>query len=324
MAYSAAVLQRARARLEQQNDRRRRDYEQRAQTAYARQPRLREVERAQRGVMASVLAAAFDRGTDPLAAVEEAKQKSRTLERQAQALLLEAGLPADYLDEELSCPKCGDSGYVGAQMCSCLHDLCRQEQLAELSALLPTGQECFERFDLQLYPDRYESGIGANPRKLMRENLDVCKKYAAGFSRSSGNLLFYGAPGLGKTFLSACIARQVADAGFSVEYVSAVRLFADYEAVRFGGGEADLKKYAVCDLLILDDLGTELTTQLVVSTLYTLLNTRLLERRPTIVNTNLRPDEIGTRYGPQLSSRFLGLFQRLPFAGSDIRLLLAK
>ena len=324
MAYSAAVLQRARARLEQQNDRRRRDFEGRAQTAYARQPRLREVERAQRGVMASVLAAAFDRGTDPLAAVEEAKQQSRALEQQAQALLLEAGLPADYLDETPSCPQCGDSGYVGAQMCGCLRELCRQEQLAELSALFPTGQECFERFDLRLYPDRYDPTFRASPRKLMQSNFEACKAYADGFSREAGNLLLSGAPGLGKTFLSACIARRVADAGFSVEYVSAVRLFADYEAVRFGGGEADLKKYAVCDLLILDDLGTELTTQLVVSTLYTLINTRLLERRPTIVNTNLRPDEIGTRYGPQLGSRLAGLFQTLPFAGNDIRLLQAK
>lgn len=324
MAYSAAVLLRARERLERQNDRRQRELEQRTKNAYARQPRLRDTERELRGTMSSVLAAAFDKGTDPLAAVEEAKSKTRALEQQAQDLLLEAGLPADYLTLKPVCPHCDGSGYRGAQMCVCLRELCRQEQLAELSALFPTGQECFDRFELRLYPDRYDPAFAASPRKLMRTTLDACKKYAEGFSRSAGNLLFYGAPGLGKTFLSACIARQVANAGFSVEYVSAVRLFADYEAVRFSGGEADLKKYEVCDLLILDDLGTELTTQLVISALYTLLNTRILERRPTIVNTNLRPDEIGTRYGPQLSSRFLGLFQRLPFAGNDIRLLSAK
>ena len=324
MAYSAAVLQKARERLEQKNDKLQKEHEQRRETACARVPQLIEIERELRGTMSSVLAAAFDRGSDPLAAVEEAKKKTRALEAQAQALLVEAGLPADYLDDRTACPKCGGSGYIGAKMCSCLHELCREEQLKQLSALFPTGKESFENFELRLYPDRYDPAVSASPRRLMRASLDVCREYAAGFSRSAGNLLLYGAPGLGKTFLSACIARQVAGAGFSVEYVSAVRLFADYEAVRFSGGEADLRKYEICDLLILDDLGTELTTQLTVSVLYTLLNARILENRPTIVNTNLRPDEIAARYGPQLASRFLGLFQKVPFAGSDIRLILRQ
>ena len=143
------------------------------------------------------------------------------------------------------------------------------------------------------------------------------------FSLSSGSLLFSGATGLGKTFLSACIARQVAENGYSVVYETAIRLFADFESEKFGPPleepRSRTNKYLNCDLLIIDDLGTEMTTQFTISALYTVINTRLMENRPTIISTNLADTEIEGRYSPQIASRLIGTYRLIQFAGEDIR-----
>ena len=157
---------------------------------------------------------------------------------------------------------------------------------------------------------------------MAERNFDVCRDYAHQFSPRSGNLLLFGAPGLGKTFLSACIARSVADNGFSVVYDTAGKLFSDFEAVKFGNdGDALTKKYLECDLLIIDDLGTEMTTQFTQSVLYQVVNTRLMESKPMIISTNLLSDAISHRYPGPIASRLLGVFQLCPFLGQDIRQL---
>ena len=134
-----------------------------------------------------------------------------------------------------------------------------------------------------------------------------------------------GATGLGKTYLSACIARAVADRGFSVAYESAIRVFSDFEAEKFGnrGEEASdpTRRYFACDLLILDDLGTEMTTQFTVSALYQIVNTRMLENRATIISTNLPAAELERRYGAQTASRLLGSYELYQFRGNDIRMM---
>ena len=155
---------------------------------------------------------------------------------------------------------------------------------------------------------------------------NYCREYAANFSSASPSLLFRGGPGLGKTFLSACIAREVASNGFSVAYESAPRALGEFEAQRFSRDEAErdaasvkVRDYLECDLMILDDLGTEMTTSFTVSALYQLVNTRLIESRQTIISTNLSDEEIVRRYGPQTASRLAGEYELLSFAGSDIR-----
>ena len=133
----------------------------------------------------------------------------------------------------------------------------------------------------------------------------------------------FGNPGLGKTHLSAAIAREVSAAGWSVVYDTAGHVFSLFEDQKFGREEdaADVERVLKCDLLILDDLGTELTTAFVQSALYQIVNTRLLERRSTILSTNLMPDDIARRYSPQTASRIEGEYQLLPFVGEDVRTL---
>lgn len=320
MAYSAQVLRRARARLEQAKLERERENEAHRAAAYERYPRLREIDRELQQSMAELAIAFLKKDSEETLGAIRTRNQTLQAER---SWILEAGEFEDgYLDDTPVCTRCGGTGYDGSQMCSCLRELCRQEQKKELTSLLGSGRESFDTFRLDVYSDAYDPKLGTSPRELMRSNLNICKKYAAGFSAASGSLLFSGATGLGKTFLSACIARQIADHGFSVMYETAIRLFGDFETEKFGaqGGDGSLtRKYFDCDLLIIDDLGTEMTTQFTVSALYSVLNTRMMEGKPILISTNLLPEALETRYSPQIASRIVGTFRLIKFAGDDLR-----
>lgn len=325
MAYSEQVLHRARARLEQAKAEREQENAAHRADAYARYPRLAEIDNELRRTMAELMAAALQRGEDPSQAVAAVREKNLALQRE-RSWILEAGDFEDgYLDDTPVCTKCGGRGYVGAQMCSCLRELCRQEQKKELTSLLGSGRETFENFRLDLYPAEYSESVRTSPRALMQRNFNHCRKYAQNFTMQSGNMLFSGATGLGKTFLSACIARTVADRGYSVVYDTAIHLFSDFEAEKFGMSQEENRglsqRYLQCDLLIIDDLGTEMNSTFVQSALYQLINGRLLGMKSTIISTNLAPEDIGRRYSQQVYSRIEGEYTILPFIGTDIRQL---
>ena len=321
MGYSVEVLQRARARLAAAKADRESENQQHLAEGYAKVPRLREIDRQLRMTMAMAAQAAFSSGSDARQAMEEVKQKNLALQQERQQLV-QLYFEEGYLDDSPVCDRCGGSGYVGATMCECLAELCRQEQKKELT-FLNVGRETFEQFRLDYYPEGFDPKIGASPRAIMERNFKTCKSFAQQFSLKSGNLLFNGGTGLGKTFLSACIARTVADRGFSVVYESAGHLFSKLERAKFYGDETareDVKKYTVCDLLIIDDLGTEMPGQFVTSALYNLLNDRLLAGKPMVISTNLNVmEELPKRYSAQVVSRLQGNFKLLPFVGEDIR-----
>ena len=321
MGYSAEVMKRARARLATAKADRESENQQHLAEAYKKLPRLQEIDRQLRMTMAMAAQAVFAQGGDVQSAMEEVKQKNLVLQQERQQLVhlyFEEG----FLDDSPICDHCGGSGYVGAAMCECLAELCRQEQKKELT-LLSVGKESFQQFRMDYYPDRFDPNIGASPRAIMEQNFKTCRNYAQQFSMNSGNLLFNGGTGLGKTFLSACIARAVADRGYSVVYESAGHLFSKLERAKFSGDEEareEVKKYSGCDLLIIDDLGTEMPGQFVNSTLYNLINDRLLSCKPMVISTNLNViEELPKRYSPQIVSRLQGHFKLIPFIGEDIR-----
>lgn len=322
MAYSAEVVQRARARLAQTREDRESENRQHLAEAYARVPRIREIDMQLRRTMAQAAQAAFQQGSDGRELLEQARQENLSLQRERAALASEY-FEEGYLDDSPICDKCGGSGYVGSTMCECLRELCRQEQKKELTFLNGT-KGSFDQFRLDYYPDRLDPVMRVNIRDLMERNFKSCRRYALTFTEKSGNLLFSGNTGLGKTFLSACIARTVADRGYSVVYESAAHLFSNLERAKFSNDEAARKecdKYAACDLLIVDDLGTEMPGQFTTAALYSLLNDRLLLGKPMIVSTNLNTEDFGKRYSPQVASRLSGSFQRIAFLGEDIRVL---
>lgn len=321
MAYSETVLRRAQARLAQAKADHESETTARIEAIYNQYPRLREIDRDLRRSVAQAVSAAFRKGGDTVAAIEAIKEENLALQREREWILDANDLDETALEPAPICPHCGGSGYVGAVMCECLRELCRQEQKKELSSLL-SGKETFDQFRLDLYPTEPDTLTGISPRMLMQNTFQHCRRYAREFHRKSPSLLFTGGPGLGKTFLSACIARTVADNGFSVVYDTAGKLFSDFEAVKFGGDRSDLtRKYLECDLLIIDDLGTEMTTQFTQSVLYQVINTRLMEEKPVIVSTNLTAEGISHRYPGPIASRLLGAYQLCPFLGRDIRQL---
>ncbi len=321
MGYSQEVLSRARARLAQARADRESENRHNQQLAYERLPRLREIDLELKTTMSQAISAVYASGGDVKAAVEAVKQRNLGLQRERK-MLIAANFEEGFLDDAPICTHCSGTGYLGSHMCECLRELCRQEQKKELT-FLSAGQERFDQFRLDYYPDRADPKLGVNIRTVMEKTFQSCKRYAYGFSEKSPNLLFSGDTGLGKTFLSACIARTVADSGHSVVYESAGHLFSKLERAKFRGSEEDLReaaKYTACDLLILDDLGTEMPGQFVTAALYSLINDRLLEKKPTVISTNLTVEELGSRYSPQIVSRLRGSFQRVPFLGEDIRL----
>lgn len=230
-------------------------------------------------------------------------------------LLRAAGFPSDYLQPRYACPLCNDTGYADGKMCICLKKQVAMERFEHsgLGALIRT--QSFESFDLSFY-------TGAE-RIRMEQNLDICRSYAADFDETTTQgLLLTGPTGLGKTHLSTAIARQVMEKGYDVYYVTATELFRTFEETRFAreGDTAPNMRPACCDLLILDDLGTEPSTQYSVSCLYELLNARINREKPWIINTNLGADELQKKYQDRIVSRLFGSSRALLFQGRDVRL----
>jgi DNA replication protein DnaC len=321
MAYSAEVVHRARERLAQAKADRETENQRHLMEAYRRVPRLKQIDMELRRTMAVAAQTVFSQGGDVRAAMEQVRNENLALQTERKELIA-ANFEEGYLDEKPICDHCGGSGYVGSTMCRCLAELCRQEQRKELT-FLNVGAESFEQFRLEYYPDRIDPKQGVNIRAVMEKTFQICRKYALNFTERSENMLFSGGTGLGKTFLSACIARAVADRGYSVCYETASHLFTKMERAKFGGDEdarRETEKYTACDLLILDDLGTEMSGQFTTSALYTLINDRILAGKATIISTNLNNDDLEKRYSSAIASRLRGNFRRIPFMGEDIRL----
>ncbi len=323
MAYSHEIITRAAERLAALRAERESEYRARLAQCYSRIPQVQQIDLQMRRNMAEAARAAFSQGAAD--AIEAARKENQALAARREELL-RGVYPEGWLQEQPVCGVCGGTGYLGSAMCGCLAELCRQEQKKALGSLTK-GTESFANFRLDYYSDRYEPAFRASPRSVMEKVLANCRRYAAGFTENAGNLLFIGNTGLGKTYLAACIAAEVADKGYGVVYEPAASLFSKLERARFSPSEENQReadRIRNAQLLIIDDLGTEMPGQFVTAALYSLLNERLLEQLPMIITTNLTVEEAGQRYSPQIASRLYGEFSRLTFVGSDIRVLRGK
>lgn len=323
MAYSQEVLRLAQERLARENAEKRSRYNQRLWESYDKVPRLREIDMQLRRTMAVAAQTAFVQGGDAKAAMEQVKEQNLGLQNERKALL-EANFAPGWLEDGV-CQNCGGSGFMGSTMCSCLKAICRQEQ-KNVIAKLTTGAERFENFRLDYYSQKPDPNLGVSPYQVMEKVLAYTRRYTESFTPGM-NLLFVGNTGLGKTFLSACIANEMTDKGYSVAYESAPQLFEKLNRNHFTPDEESarqVQELKTCDLLILDDLGTEMTNSFVISALYALVNDRLLSGKSMVISTNLNISEIAQRYSPQIASRLQGGFKNLVFLGEDIRVKLQR
>ena len=272
--------------------------------------------------------------------IEELKNQSLELQQKRDDLLDEVGLLEFYREDNYTCKKCQDTGYIGNKKCDCFKKLLMQAAFESLGAGRP--QDCrFSNFFLEYYSEQPLKN-GLIPREKMTYIKNFCEDYVRNFtvksharkegellltSKISPSLLFLGDTGLGKTHLSLAIAGEVIGKGYGVIYGSAQNVMAKLEREKFNYSyqqdheqQSYLSMILECDLLILDDLGTELLNQFVTATLYNIINTRLLDGRPTIISTNLTFLEISHRYTNRLVSRLFGGYIQHEFQGKDIRI----
>lgn len=282
---------------------------------YARLPEVREIDARLAGTgtdIMNIIVSGCKDSEERIAALQE--RNGKLLERRAE-ILVSAGYPADYSDVRYECEKCGDTGFVDLKMCECMKRalVLAGYESSGLGGLIRT--QSFENFSLDYYKDG-----GANYSN-MEMFLVSLKRFAERFDGDTyRNYLLMGSTGLGKTHLSTAVAKTVIDRGYDVLYVSAVGMISDFEARRFGNGEGrDTERYYGADLLIIDDLGTEVVNQFTVSCLYDVINSRINNRRCTFINTNLTRKEIEDKYSERITSRLFGEYYPLPFSGTDIR-----
>ena len=285
----------------------------------AKIPELAKFDRAIADVGIRGVYATIGGGENAQQKIKMLEEESLSLQEARASLLREYGYPEDYTSVRYECSTCSDTGYVDGKMCNCMRMALIMEgyRSSGISRLLQT--QTFDTFSL----DYYKSNSKAYDR--MKQNLEMARKFASDFDgEDSGNLLMLGGTGLGKTHLSSAIAKAVIDRGFDVLYVSVMDMVSDFEQERFGNGysntQADVSKYFECELLILDDLGTEVANQFTVSTLYNIINTRLSKNLSTIISTNLNSKDLRDRYWDRITSRLFGEFTPLIFEGTDVRL----
>ena len=290
---------------------------------YGKLPKIEQIEQTLRSLALEAAGAIFS-SPDAGASVRNIGALSLELQAERSELLVEHGYPYDYLNLSFRCKKCSDSGFIGSEPCDCFNEACRRAQAKMLSSTLNISGLSFRSFKLDYHSDLPDPQYEVSPRENMKVNLQICRDFTSKFGKKPANLLLYGGPGLGKTMLSGCVAAGVIDRGFSVVYDTGINLLTNLESERFGrasDAQAEaIKRYFSCDLLILDDLGTEPPGTVATSSLYNVINTRLMKNAAMVVNTNLNIDELASRYSPQIHSRIAGEFTPLFFFGEDIRL----
>ena len=328
MAHDGKLLARAREALEQDRAANQAEQQQRTAKVYLEIPQIEQIDNRLRGHMADLVRLTISKPPDLAEHLDALKEANLDLQMHRAELLTEHGYPIEYLDEIFTCPECHDTGFINGALCACMERRYNRELTKELSALLRNGNESFDRFDLNYYSDQPEEESGISPRRAMTIAFHACRHFAYSFPETSQNLLLRGGTGLGKTYLSACIARVVAEKGFSVCYDTAFSALEAFEKQKFSRVPEDAEAASLrvdrmlsCDLMILDDLGTEMVTPMSVSALYTLLNSRLNAGLHTVISTNCTNEELERRYTPQICSRIYGEFLELPFYGTDIRIL---
>lgn len=267
----------------------------------------------------------FDTGKELMRVISEKKNVEQEIERikrtnlEAQAmiknLLVSNGYPEDYLEIRYNCPDCQDTGYCGGEFCNCFKKLYGNLSANEMNKNSQINLSSFDTFSLSYY-----SGADYD---IMKRIFEFTKDYAEHFNSGSGSILMFGRTGLGKTHLSLSIANVVLKKGYSVIYDSAINILRKIEKEHFGrsdnGGDT-LSLVLDCDLLILDDLGTEFETAFYSSVIYNIINTRLNSNKASIISTNLDYAGIERRYDERVVSRLCAVYTCLEFKGEDVRL----
>ena len=262
---------------------------------------------------------AFLTSKNPQAEIDKLRIESLALQDRKKKILKENGYSEDALSIKYTCPACEDTGFIGGRRCKCYINLLKEIERAKIEKIAPIDECTFESFDTNYYPEEMDGVCPKKKAEIIKEN---CKRYATSFTKRSKSLLFMGNTGLGKTHLSRAIANVVINRGYSVIYGTAQNILRDLQNENFG--RTDNLRYfeneiLSTDLIIRDDLGTELKNQFTVSCLYNIINSRLCAKLPTIISTNYTFEELEEKYDQRITSRITGQYSTLILVGNDIR-----
>lgn len=321
MGYSREIFEEVQKKLYKKRNEAWEELERKKEILYKRFPMAEKIEK-ELSSTALQSARAVIAGNNSKTELIKLREKNKLLREKLKEILLSVDLREDYLEINYSCKKCSDEGFVDGIMCECMKDMLKKESYARLNSMSPLELSSFENFSLDYYSDVSPDKSEQSPRKRMSLILDFCKKYAKNFNVHSPGLLLTGGTGLGKTHLSLSIAREVINKGFGVIYGSAQNIVSKMENEKFKNyqnGEESERHYIDCDLLIIDDLGTEYNTAFSSAAIYNIINSRIMMNKPTIISTNLSMKEMEKSYTYRTVSRIIGNNIRLEFLGSDIR-----
>ena len=315
MPYSKEIIDKAMQTIDERRLSAEQENERRLEEINLRFPDIYQKEKLTRSTVMRLMAAAAGGKWGETELLEKIEKERRESIEYVRSHLRQNGYPEDYLDTPFTCKVCGDRGSIGGKACECYKKL-----LKELAAAQMTNGRLHSFKDVRM-------DVYSNPAQLaeMTKLIDYLKRYTESFERSANrrSLLFYGTTGTGKTFLSSCVAGELASRGLTVCFGTAYEYFKSIEDEYFKNAGGDTESTLLnCDLLIIDDLGSEFRTSYTESVLYNLLNTRLENGRPTIVSTNITLDALKGRYNERISSRICGVFLPIRFNGEDVRLKL--
>lgn len=287
--------------------------EERKAALYPIVPGLLEIDTELAATASKVLTAATS-GEDIDKKIEALQKENARLRKKRGELLVAAGYPADYTDIVYECSACGDTGFIGVNMCSCMRRAIAQAMLEDSGLGKLAHTQSFDTFSLDYYKEGKE-------RASMEHNLHTLQNFARNFTEETrDSFLLVGSTGLGKTHLSTATAVAVIEKGYEVVYKTIQSMLDDFEREQFGKGSyEDIRMYYEADLLIIDDLGAEMSTQFTVSCIYNVVNMRINNGKPTIISTNLTQSELRERYADRITSRLFGEYKPLLFSGIDIR-----
>ncbi len=285
-------------------------------------PKLAEVEGELMKQGTRLLKCVLNRNED----FEDIKKSIQDLQRKKSDLIADCGFPEDYLDDIYSCPQCRDTGFVNGHRCECLKNLIVKNIGANSNLTEYMRSQSFENFDLSLFVG--QSDDGGRTLKLMQIVCDKAMQFAESFDETGDNFLIMGNAGTGKTYITSCIGNRALERGKTVYYQTAYKLSEILENNKFNKGEddaADIVRYIYdVDLLIIDDLGTEFTTQFTLAAFFDIINSRIIAGKSTVISTNLNFEEISNTYSQRIASRFMESYQLIQTVGNDLRVIIKE
>ena len=287
-------------------------------------PRIKEIDEALSVISLKACKNILKAGTSPDDIMNKLKNDTKRLVDEKNKILQSAGMSPDCMEEIYSCPICKDKGSYDNKWCECYYAKL-QKLMQKKSNISAEKMRSFKDYDISVYSDRVDELYGISPKDNAKNNYKIAQGYIKSSNRVSKQMLIYGSTGLGKTFISECIAREFIKMGKDVYYTSAPRLFSVFEDYKFGRNTSAEARRIIdyissVDLLIIDDLGTEFRTQYIDSILFDIINSRINENKHLIISTNLTTSQLENTYSQRISSRIVGGFEMMLFFGEDLRI----